>query len=287
MDPWHIIGCGYVGTRLARRLVADGRTVVATRRSEAGCEALRQIVPGATFRCFDLAESSAVDVGAMTGVVVITSPPGSHSPISEGQFAAELPEATRLVYVSTTGVYAPGHGKEVVDSHPLGPGSARGQARLDVEASIRSAHKNSLYLRVPGIYGPHRGVHQRLRAGTYRLIGAADTLVGRIHVDDLVSAIMVLGELSAFSRNEFILGDDCPTTGREHALGVAEAMQLPLPPTVDPASVSPEIRAMLSADRRIVARGLHELGWRPAYASWREGLQQALAEEKSEPKKSD
>ena len=109
----------------------------------------------------------------------------------------------------------------------------------------------------------------------------------RIHVDDLVSAIVVLGESTALERDNYILGDDFPTSASEHGEGVAQIMQLPAPTRVDESSVSAEVRAMLSADRRIVAKGLKSLGWRPLYPSWREGLQQALDEEKSDAEKSD
>ncbi len=282
---WQIIGCGYVGTRLARQLLSQGNLVCATRRSDAGCDEVRKAVPGAELSCFDLASPRALGAerdGQAPDVVVIASPPGPGSPTSEAEFARALGPDRRLLYISTTGVYAAGQGREVSDAYELAPASARGQARLDVEAAIREAHVNSVFLRVPGIYGPRRGVHERLRAGSYRLIGAADTLVARIHVDDLVAAIIVLGEAGELAHDEFIIADDCPTTAREHAMGVAQLMKLPEPPTVDAAEVSADIRAMHSADRRIVAKRLKSLGWRPRYSGWREGVLQALSEEQEE-----
>ena len=235
-------------------------------------------MPRAHVLSFDLADHTKLpaDEGA---TVVVSAPPGPGSPDQEGSFAAALPESARLLYISTTGVYAPGHGAEVADDHPVAPRSARGQARLDAERAITAAHANTVVVRVPGIYGPGRGVHHRMLAGNYRLIGSADTLVGRIHVDDLVSALLLLGDSDKLADQFYIIGDDCPTSGRTHAMGVAERLQMPEPPTVDPSSVSPEIRAMLSADRKIVPRRLRALSWRPAYPSWREGLEQALAEE--------
>mgnify|MGYP001548298192 CR=1 FL=1 len=214
-------------------------------------------------------------------VVVLSVPPGPSSPEPERRLAAELPAQARLVYLSTTGVYAPGQGAEVSDGFPLAPGSLRSQARLEVEEAVRAGHENSVCLRIPGIYGPHRGVHQRMRQGGYRLIGPANTAVSRIHVDDLVAAILLLGELEPMAHREFVIGDKKPTSSREHAMGVASHLGLQAPPTVDPESVSSEVRAMLGADRRIVPRRLLDLGWKARYPSWREGLMQALAEEAS------
>jgi nucleoside-diphosphate-sugar epimerase len=267
-----------VGLRLARRLLAQGNPVTVTRRSEEACESLQAALPPAQVRRFALGDQEDLAIEEHA-VVVISSPPGSSSPAVEGAFAASLPDSVRLLYISTTGVYAAGHGEEVDDTFALAPGSPRGQARLDTEVALASVHPGAIVLRVPGIYGPHRGVHERLLAGNYRLIGEANTLVGRIHVDDLVSALLLLGESVQLAHTEYIIGDDCPTSGREHALGVAQLLHLAEPPTVDPSTVSTDIRAMLSADRRIVPRRLHALGWRPAYPSWREGLVQALTEE--------
>jgi nucleoside-diphosphate-sugar epimerase len=274
---WYIVGCGYVGTRLARRLKGQSLEVLATRQSESGCDLLRQSVAGLQTQCLVLGESE-LRVGE-PAVVVLSAPPGPESPAPELAFARTLPDSARLIYLSTTGVYAPGQGEEVADDYAIAPGSARGQARLDVEAAIRGAHGESVCLRIPAIYGPQRGVHQRMRRGDYRLIGAADTLVGRIHVDDLVSAILLLGGAEELPHREYIIADDAPTSSREHALGVAEMLGLPEPPTVDPSTVSAAVRTMLGADRQIVPRRLRALGWRAQYPSWREGLSQALAEE--------
>lgn len=274
---WYIVGCGYVGTRLARRLIEQSSKVTATRRSEEGCHTLRHSLPGAQVQRFELGEDDlSVTEGA---VVVLSAPPGPASPASEQRFAKGLPLGVRAIYLSTTGVYAPGHGQEVADDYRLAPGSARGQARLEVESAIASVHPDRVCLRIPSIYGPHRGAHERMRRGDYRLIGAADTLVARIHVDDLVEAILMLGNAHSLPHREFIIGDDGPTSAREHALGVARILGLAEPPTVDASAVSPAVRAMLGADRRIVARRLQALGWRAQYSSWREGLRQALAEE--------
>ena len=276
--PWFIIGCGYVGTRLAHRLLERKVPLCVTRRSEEGCAKLRKTLPLAEVKRFEVQEASKLAIPAKA-VVVVCSPPGPRSPGDERAFAISLPTSVRLMYISTTGVYAPGHGKEVDDTHPTTPASERGEARLSVEKAMGGVHDNSVFLRVPGIYGPWRGVHRRMQAGNYRLIGAANTLVGRIHVDDLVSALLVLGSSDKLRHREFIIGDDTPTTAREHALGVAERLQLPEPPSVDTSSVSPAVVAMLGADRRILPRRLHALDWRPQYPSWREGLEQALAEE--------
>ncbi|HLU68876.1 MAG TPA: hypothetical protein VKZ63_21490, partial [Kofleriaceae bacterium] len=58
---------------------------------------------------------------------------------------------------------------------------------------------------------------------------------------------------------------------------------VPPPPSVSPEQVSADARDLLGGDRRVSSRRLQEeLGVRLAYPTWREGLAQALAEERGE-----
>lgn len=274
-SSWSIVGCGYVGSRLAARLLDRGASVRLSRRSLESCALLRETFPDAHVQ-----ESCLEDLESPTSsVVVVSAPPGPSSPSIEADLASRLPASTRLIYLSTTGVYAPGKGKEVSDDFEIAPPSARGQARLDVERALQSAHDGAIALRIPSIYGPGRGVHQRMRNKSYRLIGAADTSVSRIHVDDLVAAILILGDTLELPHQEYVVGDLHPTSAREHAAGIAQCLKVPMPPTVDPSEVSQSVNLMLAADRKIVAKRLSALGWSPQYPSWREGLKQVLQEQ--------
>lgn len=276
-EEWLIVGCGYVGTRLARKLLSQGHRVSATRQSEEACRALRASVPGLAVVRYRLGDQAMAVPKA--GKVLITVPPGALSPAPESAFAGRLPAALRLIYLSTTGVYADAGGAEVRDDFPLEPGSDRGALRLAVETALQAVHADHLCLRVPGIYGPTRGVHARMLANTYRIIGDGDSVISRIHVDDLVSAIESVARAPTLLHRSMLVGDDEPCSSLEHALGVAARLGLPPPPHVDAKNVSEEVRAMLSAGRRVVPERLKGLGWSPLYPSWREGLEQILAEE--------
>jgi nucleoside-diphosphate-sugar epimerase len=213
------------------------------------------------------------------GYVVLSVPPGARAPAEETVLAGRLRADVRLIYLSTTGVYADADGGEVSDDYPLGPGSERAARRLAVETALQAVHGNHVCLRIPGIYGPRRGVHKRMQEGSYRLIGDGLSVVSRIHVDDLVCAIEVVARNAEITRCGVVVGDDAPCSTYEHAMGVAQRLGLPAPPQVDPMSVSADVRAMLSAGRRVVPATLKALGWRPQFPSWREGLEQCLAEE--------
>lgn len=276
---WLIVGCGYVGERLARKLIAGGHLVSATRREPEDCAALQARVRGLRVQPYRLGDATMAL--PREGVVVIAAPPGERAPAAESVFAGRLGPRIRLIYLSTTGVFADAHGAIVDDEFPTGPSSERGERRLAVETALKAVQGDHVSLRIPGIYGPHRGVHARMQAGNYRIIGDGESVISRIHVDDLVSAIMLLGRRPELAHQTYVVGDELPCSSLEHALGVAARLGLPPPPHLDPSEVSADVRAMLGAGRRILPRRLKELGWKAQYPTWREGLEQALAEEQS------
>ena len=277
MRNWAIIGCGDVGRHLAKRLLDAGASVAVSSRSSEGRDALSASLPGAMAIRYEAGDS--IENCSQFDVVVISSPPDESAPAFELGVARQLAGAQRLIYLSTTGVYAEAGGGLVDDDYPIAPGSERSQRRLTVELALTAAHASTIVLRIPSIYGPGRGVHARLRGGSYRLIGEANTMVSRIYVDDLVSAIVLLGDASTLAHSAFVVGDEEPTTATEHARGVAEYLGLPMPPTVPLEEVSQAVGAMLGADRRVVPKRLHALGWKAQYPTWREGLIKALADE--------
>jgi nucleoside-diphosphate-sugar epimerase len=168
-------------------------------------------------------------------------------------------------------VYAPGNGAIVDESWPLDPRSRSGKARIAAEAAL--AHATSwIALRAAGIYGPGRSTIDRLRAGTYRIVGDGSSHVSRIHVDDLVAAIIAAGrhrEVTGFVN----AADDDPSPIGEVADTMAARLGLAAPPRVAVDSVEPDVAAMLTANRRIANTRLkRDLGVVLRYPSWRDHL---------------
>src|SRR5450631_2667803 len=168
---WLIIGAGYTGSALARRLVADGEGVIVTRRSLAAAQQLATEI-----KCSGIALDLAAPEGKAPdgSIVVCCAPPGDHPAAEAANLAAYAAPARRLIYVSSTGVYAPGGGAWVDESWPLEPTTASGEHRLAFERALPA---RAVILRAAGIHGPGRGIEERLRAGTYRIVGD-----GRAHV---------------------------------------------------------------------------------------------------------
>lgn len=280
--PWVIVGCGYTGEHLAARLVALGVRIVVTRRAADDASALAErLGDGARARAADLLDPGTLEGLIPPGAVVVDSAPPSGDLAAERNLAAACAAAgaRRLVYISSTGVYPrmePGTWiDEDTDTDPFGD---RGASRLEAESALLTAAAardlEAVALRAPGIYGPDRGVAARLQQGRYRVIGAGDSYVSRIHVHDLGSAILAAGTVDPLPRSIYVVGDDEPTTSRAHADGAAARLGLPPPPSVPMSEVSADLRAMMGANRRVDnTRMKQELGVELRYPTWRDALE--------------
>jgi nucleoside-diphosphate-sugar epimerase len=260
---WIVLGAGYTGLRLADRLVTDGHAVIVTRRT---AEALPA---GHAGRVADLADRASLEtLPAGDAIVVCLAPPGDDPGGEIRTLVRATRAARRLVYVSSTGVYGPAAGAWVDESAPLAPITASGRARVAAEEALAASAVSTVVLRVAGIHGPGRGIAERLRAGTYRIIGDGSSHVSRIHVDDLVEAIVRAG--SATIAGAINIADDAPDPIGAVADALADELGVPHPPRVAPDTVSPEIAGMLTADRRIAnTRMVREFGVVLRHPSWR------------------
>lgn len=272
---WVIIGAGYTGGRLAERLAREGEDVIVTRR-DAETAAAAAARSGARGVVADLARADTLAGLVPDGAIVAcTAPPGADPAGEIEALAHAAARARRLVYVSSTGVYAPGRGAWVDESWPVEPVTRAGKARAAAEAALvgteLAREGRAVSLRVAGIHGPGRGLVERIRAGTYRIVGDGRAHVSRIHVDDLVEAIVRAGTSTVAGAVN--IADDDPAPIGEVADAVAARLGLPPPPRVPAASVDGEIAGMLTADRRIANRRMKdELGVVLRYPSWRSAL---------------
>ena len=278
--PLVLLGCGYTLARVARLALAGGRRVVATSRdparlgglAEAGAEVVRlDLDDPATLVA--LAERTPEGAHAVHSVPVLGGEEGLFDPTPR-LLDVLAPRLARVVYLSSTGVY--GKTAEVDATTPRAPATELQRLRADAEDSVRSAVASSVVLRPAAIYGPGRGVHVMLRAGRYRLAGDGSNVVSRIHVDDL--AALVHAAADADVEGAWPVADDGPATAAEVAAFACALLDLPLPPTVDPA----EVHETMRFTRRVDGRAIRErLGVRLGYPTYREGLPAAVAAEEA------
>jgi nucleoside-diphosphate-sugar epimerase len=254
MRPLLLIGCGYTLRALALR-IAGSRKVVGSTRNEGAAEALRA-------RGVDVfADSIELARHAEGAEVVVSLPPdaGLDEPIAQ-TLARHRP--ARLVYLSSTGVYGAARGA-VDEQTPVD--EQRAASRLRSERHYLGI--GAVVLRVAGIYGPGRGLHERLRQNAFSLPGDGSIRSSRVHVDDLCHAIEIA--LARAAPGEILnVSDDQPAPLKDVVAWLCARMGLPLPPSI-PLEQAPET---LRGDRAIVNVRLRKLGWTPQYPSYREGF---------------
>lgn len=269
--PVLVLGCGYTGARVVRRLLETGREVIATAREPAGLQVLA--ARGVRVHGLDATEPASVE--ALCAAlpervrVVHSIPPAGTAPVLLERLRERI---ARLVYISSTGVY--GAVREVDEATEPAPEAPMQVARREAELEVLGRGLPALVLRSAAIYGPGRGVHASMRAGRFRLVGDGGNFVSRIHVEDL--AAHVVAGLFAEVSGAWPVGDEYPATSAEVAAHCAELLGLPMPPSAAPEEVH-ETRRFA---RRVSGAAIRErLGLTLQYPTYREGIAAALGEE--------
>ena len=165
--------------------------------------------------------------------------------------------------------------------------SDRSRRRLAAEQAWgRLADRRAVdVFRLAGIYGPARSVFDDLRAGTARLVGKPGHTFGRIHRDDIVSAVIAAMQQRRESGVRLLnLVDDEPAESAEVIAEAARLLGVAVPEATPfelawPA-MSPMARSFWAEHRKVSGlRTQQVLGLRWRYPSYREGLRAILAEE--------
>ena len=133
--------------------------------------------------------------------------------------------------------------------------------------------------RLPALYGPGRSGLDRLRNGEARMVIKPGQVFNRIHVEDVVAGLFASMDRPNPGR-AYNLVDDEPAPAHVVTAWTARRLSLPLPPEVDwtDPSVSEGMRRFYLDSKRLSnARAKAELGWRPIYPTYREGIEALIA----------
>ena len=281
-----LFGPGYSGLALARRLQAGGWSIQGTARSLEAAD--RLAAAGIEPVAIQDGAAMAKALEACDALLVTAAPDEAGCPglaaLSDPILAGARPGW--IGYLSTTGVYGDRGGRWVTERSDLAPLSPQGRRRIEAEAGWRDLCArqglNLAIFRLPGIYGPGRSAFDRLRDGTARRLIKPGQVFSRIHVEDLATA------LEASIRRPragavYNLCDDRPCPPQDVITYAAALSGAPPPPETvfDPDAVSPASRRFFGESKRVAnALAKAELGWRPAYATYREGLDAIWAGER-------
>jgi len=276
--PVLIVGCGYIGRRVAGLHGARAEAVTALVRSADSAKRLR--AAGLAVLQADL--DGTLPAIRAREVYYLAPPPaqGDTDTRLRNFLAALAGPPRRIVYISTSAVYGDCDGAWIDETQPVAPTTARGRRRLDAERQLTrwcSEHEAQwVILRVPGIYGPGKLPLARLQQGLPVLREADAPFTNRIHGDDL-AMICVAAMRSGHHDTVYNVSDGHPGNMTDYFFRVADAAGLPRPPEVprDEAdqALSAGMLSFLADSRRMKNdRLLRELGVQLRYPDLAAGL---------------
>ncbi|MDX2236687.1 MAG: SDR family NAD(P)-dependent oxidoreductase [Hyphomonadaceae bacterium] len=266
------LGFGAVAQCLAARL--EGWRVVGTHRAA---------VAAPDRLAFDGAASPALRDAIADADAVLCSIPPDDDGCSAFRALEETLRAAPPAwcgYLSTTGVYGDHAGRWVFEWTPPRPQSIEAQRRRRAETQWLSLPRPGHVFRLPGLYGPGRSALDRVRAGDARRMVKPGHVFSRAHIDD-VAAALACSIARPNPGRLYNIADDEPAPSADVTAHAAQLLGIDAGPEemFDAATLSPMAQRFWAESRRVAnARAKSELGWRPAYPTYREGLAAILAQ---------
>jgi nucleoside-diphosphate-sugar epimerase len=218
-----VLGCGYLGTRVARRWLAAGDRVVAvTRRRERAAElaslGIEPLVADVTAPAFPEPGTLPEAATVFWAVGFDRTAGATHRDVHVrglGRLLDALPGGPRVILSSSTGVWGEADGRVVDESTPAHPTREAGRVLLEAESLLRTHPRGpGVALRFAGLYGPGRLPRiADLRAGA-PIAADPDSWLNLIHVDD-AAEIVCLVAAAAAPRPLYVVSDGRPVRRRE------------------------------------------------------------------------
>ncbi len=236
---------GFIGGRLAKRLVQDGYSVRCLVRESSDTSRLDeldvQIAVGDLASASSLARAvegcdyvlhcgALVSDWATRAEISRTNVTGTRS-LLEASIDASV---QRFIHFSTTDIYGYPGGRAIDESHTAGRfRNWYAQTKLDAEAEVRRAeHERALdavILRPATVYGPGSTdvvgeIARAIRGRNMLLVDGGRAVAGLCYVDNLVDAAMLALRHDDAPGNAFNVSDGLGITWKEFTDGLAEGL---------------------------------------------------------------
>jgi len=266
LDSVGIIGCGWLGTPLAKTLLAEDVDVLATRSNkentavltEQGIEAEVLLLPATTAEMF--AQLNQHRVFKQHNLVIAITPQFKQGRADYGEKVAQLVEAAkvqgqvkRIILLSSSAVYN-GLLGVVNEETSLDLSAEKVQALHDAEQAVlkfsnRSQLRRSYVLRLAGLVGPNR--HPGKFLINSRIVKAPDSPVNLIHQQDAQGLVLSLLNTEA-PTGVFNGVSDTHVSKKSYYQAAAKALSLPEPKFSDvelSAKEQPAPRRIVNGDK--------------------------------------
>jgi nucleoside-diphosphate-sugar epimerase len=286
-----IVGCGYLGSRVARLWREKDNAVAVVTRSAGRAAELR--TAGYTPLVADVTDGASLDrIRQLVGIDSVLYAVGIDR--ASGKSMREvyveglrntldaLPVSVRrFIYISTTGVYAQTDGSWINEDSPSEPAREGGRICLEAEALLtqHAFHDRAIILRLAGIYGPGRIPRRDELLSGQPITAAPDAWLNLIHVDDAARIVLAV-EGQVKPPRVYLVSDGRPVRRRDYYAEAARLLQAPQPVfDADKAGALADRRG--STDKRVNnARLTSEVAVDSQFPSFREGLIASIAEER-------
>ncbi len=263
-----ILGCGYVGTKLAQSCLKQGIEVKATVRNPKHVMPLQNL--GVDAICTDnpslLPQAWLNDCDALLDSIPLSYDEAQAAFPSQGTWVAPLltkmPALMWAAYLSATSVYADSSGDWIDETTPPKATHTRGKARLLAESVWLNSNAPVEIFRLAGIYGDERNIVGKLMAGNYKTIQwQPEHYSNRIHIDDIVAALMA-AMASPCSGRILNLCDDEPCSHTSYATELAALVGAPAPIVLSAEEAKHQLSAkfisFFADNKRISNQQLHQ-----------------------------
>jgi acetylornithine/succinyldiaminopimelate/putrescine aminotransferase/nucleoside-diphosphate-sugar epimerase len=236
---------GFIGGRLAQRLVADGHQVRCLVRAGSDTSRLERL--GVEIAVGDLGSERSltravegcnyifhcgalVSDWATTQEITQTNVHGTRSLLEAAAGAC----VERFIHFSTTDVYGHPNGAATEETHtPSGFSNWYAQSKLLAEAEVRRAEAEcslqAVILRPATVYGPGSRevvgeIARAIRSRQMLLVGRGRAVAGLCYVDNLIDAAVLALHHEAAPGNAFNVSDGLDVTWRQFTDGLAEGL---------------------------------------------------------------
>lgn len=248
-----VIGAGFLGATLAEACRREGARVltidpqaVANLRGSAADEtllrhALERLVPDIVFCCTATHGGTPEDYRAAYLEPVVN--------------LDHLLSGTRVIFCSSTSVYAGRNGETVTEDSPAQAQTERASILLHAESVVLSS--GGVVVRLAPLYGDDRcELVNRFMKRLPVLPGSDSRLLNYLHVEDAADALLLLGTHPWLQDGIYNVSGECFSKGDIYAR-LTELTGL------DPVPEESEPSVRGASDMRVDCSRIRELGWEP------------------------
>jgi nucleoside-diphosphate-sugar epimerase len=284
-------GSGFIGIRLVRSLVAAGHEVIALSRSgessaliaQHGAEVLSGDLTDSDSLAAALSEARPSHVAHLAAEIATQRNKHRIQEVNVDGTEALVAACRELdlscfLFLSTV-VRGAADGETFTEDDAIPANTAYGLSKQRGDEIVMQAHEEwglpSVILRPSHVYGPEGWFTELVGSRSFRLPGKGDNWWDVVHVDDVVSACLLLLERAPIGE-VFHVVDDEPVTMKEFFARAAEALErkpwghAPVWAAKLVKGSGPIVSAVRSA--KSTNAKLKELGWQPRYPDSKSGL---------------